>query len=163
MHLPTLSHRLAPDSGRVTAHRQRRQDGRPPRSSQESEIRQHKDSTRQDQRTSGRKRAGARQQGGSRETEKRYDIYLRERREKNTAETRKGMQVCVYILLNIVACWLFIALSFIYIRGILYIFIYILSRLMFTFLLKLMVLRYFIIIWIVYVYFTIRICGFCVS
>lgn len=55
--------------------------------------------------------------------------------------------MCIYILLNIAARWLFIALSFIYIRGILYIFIYILSRLMFTFLLKLKVLDIFIIIW----------------
>ena len=47
-----------------------------------------------------REQGGARQQTGSRERsgrqKKRYDIYLRERREKNAAETRKSIQVCVY-------------------------------------------------------------------
>ena len=40
---------------------------------------------------------GARQQAGSRERRKEeYVIYLRERGEKNTAETRKSIQACAY-------------------------------------------------------------------
>ena len=72
------------------------------------------------------------------ENEKEIYKYLRERREKNAAETRKSAQVCVYTYHPISrrgGCLLHFLL---YIRGILYIFIYILSRLMFTFLLKLM-------------------------
>ena len=66
-------------------------------------------------------------QGAGRERKKEIYKYLRERREKNAAETRKSIQVCVYyILLNIAACGLFIALSFIYIEGVYYIYLYIL-------------------------------------
>ena len=45
----------------------------------------------------GEWRRGSRQQAGSRErTKKEIYKYLRERREKNAAETRKSVQVCAY-------------------------------------------------------------------
>lgn len=72
---------------------------------------------------------------------KRYDIYLRERREKkHRRDSQKRASMCIYILLNIVACRLFIALSFIYIKGVycIYIIYIIYPRLMYTFLLMLM-------------------------
>ena len=57
---------------------------------------------------------------------KRYDIYLRERREKKRRrDSQKRVSVCIYILPNIVACRLFIALSFIYIEGVYNIYLYI--------------------------------------
>ena len=44
-----------------------------------------------------RSTAAGREQGESRQTEKKEIYkYLRERREKNAAETRKSVQVCVY-------------------------------------------------------------------
>ena len=62
--------------------------------------------------------AAGREQTENRQTEKRYDIYLRERRRgKRRRDSQKRASVCVYILLNIVAWWPFIALSFIYIEG----------------------------------------------
>lgn len=67
-------------------------------------------------------RQGARRDGKKKE----YVIYLRERGEKkHRRDSQKYTSVCIYILLNIVAWWPCIALSFIYIRGILYISIYI--------------------------------------
>ena len=72
---------------------------------------------------------------------KKYVIYLRERRrEKTPPRLAKACKHCIYISLNIVAWWLFIALSFIYIKGVycIYIIYIIYPRLMFTFLLKLM-------------------------
>ena len=58
--------------------------------------------------------AAGREQG---ETERKRvcNIFKGERRERNAAETRKSIQVCVYTYhLNTVACGLLIALSFIY-------------------------------------------------
>ena len=113
-------------------------------------ARQPPDDTRQEEQASEDKRREGRK-GGERDTDglapggarrdgkkKEYVIFKGERREKTPPRLAKACKHCIYILLNIVAWRPFIALSFIYIRGILYIFIYILSRLMFTFLLKLM-------------------------
>ena len=52
--------------------------------------------------------------------------YLRERREKKRRrDSQKRANMCIYISLNTVACWLFIALSFIYIEGVYNIYLYI--------------------------------------
>lgn len=53
-------------------------------------------------------------------------IYLRERGgEKHRRDSQKRASVCIYISLNIVAWWLFIALSFIYYKGVYCIYLYI--------------------------------------
>ena len=66
-------------------------------------------------------------QGAGRERKKEIYKYLRERRrEKRRRDSQKRASVCIYILLNIAACGLLIALSFIYIEGVYYIYLYIL-------------------------------------
>ena len=107
--------------------------------------------------------AAGREQGEIRQTEvkkERYK-YLRERREKKCRrDSQKRVNVCIYISLNTVACWLFIALSFIYIEGVYYIYIYIYYitpiNVIFSFKVNgIKILHYYI--WIDNVYFTIRI------
>ena len=97
-------------------------------------------------------------QGAGRERKKEIYKYLREiRREKRRRDSQKRASVCIYILLNTVACWLFIALSFIYIEGY-YIYdnIYIIPiNVYFSFKVNgIKILHYYI--WIDNVYFTIR-------
>ena len=65
-------------------------------------------------------------QGAERERKKEIYKYLRERREeKRRRDSQKRVNVCIYISLNTVAWWLFIALSFIYIEGVYNIYLYI--------------------------------------
>ena len=65
-------------------------------------------------------------QGAGRERKKERYKYLRERREKKRRrDSQKHTSVCIYISLNTVAWWLFIALSFIYIEGVYNIYLYI--------------------------------------
>ena len=71
------------------------------------------------------RRNGSRQ-GAGRERKKEIYKYLRERREeKRRRDSQKRVNMCIYISLNTVACWLFIALSFIYIKGVYCIYLYI--------------------------------------
>ena len=70
-----------------------------------------------------------RQQGGNRENRQKkreYIIFKGEKREKRRRDSQKRVSVCIYISLNIAAWWLFIALSFIYYKGVYYIYLYIL-------------------------------------
>ena len=70
----------------------------------------------------GERRRGTKRRHGSREGtgreqtgRKKYVIYLRERgREKTPLGLANTHRQIIYIVLNIVAWWLFIALSFIY-------------------------------------------------
>ena len=65
-------------------------------------------------------------QGAGRERKKEIYKYLREsREEKRRRDSQKRVNMCIYISLNTVACWLFIALSFIYIKGVYCIYLYI--------------------------------------
>ena len=122
MHLPTLPRRLAPDDGRVTATTRgqpdrgdktagrRRASGRA-RWGQRERRREGKrhgshgshgsQEEQKDKRSGGgnKEEHGSRQGAGRDQTDRgkkeRYK-YLRERREKNAAETRKSVQVCAY-------------------------------------------------------------------
>ena len=62
--------------------------------------------------------AAGREQGEIRERADRQkkvcNIFKGEMREKHHRDSQKRVNVCIYISLNIVACRLFIALSFIY-------------------------------------------------
>ena len=70
-------------------------------------------------------RQGAERDQTDRGKKERYK-YLRERREKKRRrDSQKRASVCIYISLNTVAWWLFIALSFIYIEGVYNIYLYI--------------------------------------
>ena len=74
------------------------------------------------------RRHGSRQGAGRDQTDRKKEIYkyLRERRrEKRRRDSQKRANMCIYISLNTVAWWLFIALSFIYIEGVYNIYLYI--------------------------------------
>ena len=69
---------------------------------------------------------GSRQGAGRDGKKKSSNIFKGEKREKTPPRLAKACKHVYYILLNIAACGLFIALSFIYIEGVYYIYLYIL-------------------------------------
>ena len=156
MHLPTLPHCFAPDGGRVTdKQHDTRQDTQKAGGELQGRARrnEHTEDRRQDRTRHGdgetegdtRQPRNTRQAGADRQ-KKEYVIFKGGKERENTAETRKSVQVCAYTFYPISRRGGRLLHFLLYIRGILYIFIYILSRLMFTFLLKLKVLDIFIII-----------------
>ena len=131
----TAATRGQPDRGDKTAGRRGASGARPMGTKGEKErgqtARQPRN-TRQaggaeDKRREDRKGGGtaAGREQGENEKKEIYK-YLRERREeKRRRDSQKRVNMCIYISLNTVACWLFTALSFIYIKGVYCIYLYI--------------------------------------